>query len=155
MRKNICKSFNYQWTDIQTATGEQLIQINGIGDVMANAYVSYFQDEKNQVIIRDLLREIEFEAQTSSGTAGDMIFDGLVFVITGSVEHFKNRNELKDIIEAKGGKVTDSVTSKTDYLINNDNLSNSTKNKKAKELSVPIITEQQIVDWIENMVRLD
>ncbi|MEL7654774.1 MAG: helix-hairpin-helix domain-containing protein, partial [Bacillota bacterium] len=151
--KNICKNFNYQWTDIQSATSEQLIQINGVGDVMANAYIKYFQDEKNQVIIQDLLREIEFEAQTSSESAGDMIFDGLVFVITGSVEHFKNRNEIKDTIEAKGGKVTDSVTSKTNYLINNDNLSGSTKNKKAKELGVSIITEQQLLDWIDHSAK--
>ena len=144
--KNICKYFNNSWTDIQKADYLQLIQINGIGDIMANAYVKYFQDEKNRLIVEDLLREIEFEEQAAAGPAPDLILEGLTFVITGSVEHFKNRNDLKETIEAKGGKTTDSVTSKTDYLINNDNLSNSTKNKKAKELGVKIITEQQFLD---------
>lgn len=147
--KNICKYFNYNWDDIRNADYLQLIQINGIGDVMANAYISYFQDEKNRVIIEDLLREIELEQQASSAPASGQLLDGLTFVITGSVEQFKNRNELKDTIESMGGKTTDSVTSKTDYLINNDNMSNSTKNKKAKELGVKIITEQQFLDWIK------
>ncbi len=147
--KNICKNFNYQWTAIQAAEYDQLIQINGIGDVMANAYVKFFEEERNQRIIKDLLDETEFEEQISDGLEGDLILDGLIFVITGSVEHFKNRNELKDAIEAKGGKVTDSVTSKTNYLINNDNLSGSSKNKKAKELGVKIITEQEFLDWID------
>ncbi|HVI39197.1 MAG TPA: helix-hairpin-helix domain-containing protein, partial [Anaerovoracaceae bacterium] len=151
--KNICRNFNYQWSDIQNAAFDQLIQINGIGDVMANAYVKFFGDEKNQLIVEDLLREIEFEEQPAAGTASELIFDGLTFVITGSVEHFKNRNDLKETIEAMGGKTTDSVTSKTDYLINNDNLSGSTKNKKAKELGVGIITEEQLLDWIDNDVK--
>ena len=148
--KNICKNFKNQWEEIQKADYEQLIQINGIGDVMANAYVAFFQDEKNQIIVKDLLQEIEFENQTASAVETDLILDGLTFVITGSVEQFKNRNEMKDAIEARGGKTTDSVTSKTNYLINNDNLSNSTKNKKAKELGVRIITEQELLDWFEN-----
>jgi len=151
--KNICKNFNYQWTDIQNADYEQLIQINGIGDVLAKAYVKFFQDEKNKMIVADLLREIEFVKQASSGSSSKVIFDGLTFVITGSVEHFKNRSELKGTIESLGGKVTDSVTSKTDYLINNDNLSNSTKNKKAKELDVKIITEVQLLDWTQNTLN--
>ena len=79
-----------------------------------------------------------------------MIFENIIFVITGSLEKFENRNELKKVIEDRGGKVTDSVTSKTNYLINNDNLSNSSKNKKAKELGISIITENQFVKWIDN-----
>ena len=151
--KNICKNFNYQWPALQSAEYDRLIGINGIGDVMANAYVKYFQDEKNQAMIQDLLKEIEFEEQAAPAAGSDLIFDGLIFVITGSVEHFKNRNELKDAIETKGGKVTDSVTSKTNYLINNDNLSGSSKNKKAKELGVSIITEAQFLDWLENSIK--
>ena len=151
--KNICKNFNYNWNDIQNADSDQLIQINGIGDVMANAYVKFFQSEKNIIIVEDLLRELEFEERAASGEAADLIFDGLTFVITGSVEQFKNRNEMKAEIELRGGKVTDSVTSKTNFLINNDNLSNSTKNKKAKELGIGIVTETQIVEWIGNAIR--
>lgn len=151
--KNICKYFNYNWADIQNADYEQLVQINGIGSVMANAYVSFFENEHNRLIVEDLLREIEFEEQAAAAPAAGLMLDGLTFVITGSVEHFKNRNELKDAIEALGGKTTDSVTSKTNYLINNDNLSGSAKNKKAKELGVEIITEQEFLDWINNNVK--
>lgn len=151
--KNICKHFDSNWMAIQSADFEQLIQINGIGSVMANAYVNYFKNEHNRQIVEDLLREIEFEEQAAAGPVSGLILDGLTFVITGSVEHYKNRNELKGEIEALGGKTTDSVTSKTDYLINNDNLSGSAKNKKAKELGVAIITEQQFLDWIKNNVK--
>jgi len=149
--KNICKNFKYDWKEIQNADYDQLIQINGIGDVMAKAYVNYFNDEDHQLIVADLLREIEFEEQTASVSTSEQIFEGLTFVITGSVEQFKNRNEMKETIESLGGKTTDSVTSKTNYLINNDNLSGSTKNKKAKELGVSIITEEQLLDWIVKM----
>ncbi len=151
--KNICKNFRYNWADIQNADYDQLIQINGIGSVMANGYVSFFQNEHNRLIVEDLLREIEFEEQPAAEPSSEGILSGLTFVITGSVEQFKNRNELKEAIEALGGKTTDSVTSKTDYLINNDNLSGSSKNKKAKELGVPIITEQQFLDWINGKER--
>jgi len=146
--KNICKYFNNNWEDIQKADYDQLVQINGIGAVMANAYVNFFQNDHNRQNVEDLLREIEFEQQTPAGSSAEMIMDGLTFVITGSVEQFKNRNEVKETIESLGGKTTDSVTTKTDYLINNDNMSNSTKNKKAKELGVKIITEQELIDWI-------
>jgi DNA ligase (NAD+) len=146
--KNICKYFNNNWEGIQKADYDQLVQINGIGAVMANAYVNYFQNDHNRQNVEDLLREIEFEQQTPAGSSAEMILDGLTFVITGSVEQFKNRNEVKETIESLGGKTTDSVTTKTDYLINNDNMSNSTKNKKAKELGVKIITEQELIDWI-------
>ena len=78
-----------------------------------------------------------------------MIFEGKTFVITGSVHHFANRNEVKEVIEAKGGKVTGSVTSNTDYLINNDVNSTSSKNKKAKELGIPIITEEEFLKMLE------
>lgn len=151
--KNICKYFNYSWPDIQNADYEQLVQINGIGSVMANAYVNFFENEHNRLIVEDLLREIEFEEQAAAAPASELMLEGLTFVITGSVEHFKNRNELKDAIEVRGGKTTDSVTSKTNYLINNDNLSGSSKNKKAKELGVAIITEQQFLDWINNNAK--
>ncbi|WP_312493387.1 BRCT domain-containing protein, partial [Anaerosporobacter sp.] len=91
----------------------------------------------------DLLKEVSFEEEAVNES--DLIFENMNFVITGSVEHFANRNEVKELIESKGGKVTGSVTSKTNYLINNDNMSNSSKNKKAKELHVPIITEEEFM----------
>lgn len=153
--KNICRHFAYDWTAIQNADYEQLVQINGVGGIMANAYIKFFQDEKNRVIVEDLLREIEWEEQASDGSSSDMIFDELTFVITGSVEHFKNRSELKETIESMGGKTADSVSSKTNYLINNDNTSNSTKNKKAKELGVKIITEEQLLGWINKGGEFD
>ncbi|MDP4091817.1 MAG: NAD-dependent DNA ligase LigA [Bacillota bacterium] len=146
--KLICKKFNYNWNDVQNATYEQLLEVNGIGEVMANAYVSFFNDDKNRIIVGDILEEIEFEAVKAA--TEKLIFENINFVITGTVEHFENRDELKDIIEEKGGKVTGSVTSKTHYLINNDILSGSSKNKKAKELGVRIITENEFLDWLNN-----
>lgn len=145
--KAICKHFGYDWKAIQSATYDELIQIYGIGHVMAKAYVDFFENEKNLRMVEDILTEINLEEVDIP--AGGMFLENLTFVITGSVEHYKNRNELKAAIEEKGGKVTDSVTKKTDYLINNDSLSNSSKNKKAKELGVPIITEEQLVQWME------
>lgn len=146
--KNISRAFGHDWSRIENASFEELTQIDGIGNIMAKAYLDFFQNEKNQRIIKDLLQELEFEEIAPSSSDQAKNLDGLIFVITGSLEQFKNRNELRDIIEEKGGKVTDSVTSKTSYLINNDILSKSSKNKKAKELGIPIITEQEIVDLL-------
>lgn len=149
--KLICRNFKYDWDAIQKAEFSELVEINGIGDVMADAFVRFFADEKKRIIVEDLLKELEFEAIEAAET--EQVFEDVVFVITGSVEQFKNRDELKELIEAKGGKVTSSVTSKTNYLINNDNLSGSSKNKKAKELGISIITENQFADWLNNGVR--
>ncbi len=151
--KLICRYFKFDWNAIQNAKFSDLIEIGGIGEVMADAYVKFFTDRKKLLIVEDLLKELEFEEIKTTET--EQIFENLVFVITGSVEQFKNRDELKEVIEAKGGKVTGSVTSKTNYLINNDNLSGSSKNKKAKELGISIITENQFVDWLNNGVRPD
>ncbi|PYG89870.1 DNA ligase (NAD+) [Ruminiclostridium sufflavum DSM 19573] len=149
--KLICRNFKYDWSKIAGADFEELIEIGGIGEIMAEAYVSFFRDEKKQVIVNDILKEIEFEAIPASDT--ETIFENINFVITGSVEQFKNRDELKNLIEERGGKVTGSVTSKTNYLINNDNLSGSSKNKKAKELGISIITEGQFVEWLNNGLK--
>ena len=146
--KAICKHFKYDWKATQSASYEDLTQIYGVGHVMAEAYVKFFSNEKNIQAIDDILEEIRFEE--AEVTSGDQIFENLTFVITGSVARYKNRNELKAVIEGKGGKVTDSVTAKTDFLINNDSLSNSSKNKKAKELDIPIITEEQFAGWLES-----
>jgi DNA ligase (NAD+) len=148
--KLISRKFGNNWSKIQNAAFEDLIEIGGIGDVMANAYVKFFSDVKRKVIVEDLLREVELEEAEENNEP--QVFENINFVITGSVEQFKNRDELKEEIEKRGGKVTGSVTSKTNFLINNDNLSNSSKNKKAKELNIKIITESQFVQWLNNGV---
>lgn len=144
--KVICKRFNNDITLVRNADFESLVAIDGIGDVIADAFVKYFNKPENKVIVDDLLKEITFEKEEE--TSKSQIFEGMNFVITGSVEHFKNRKEVQAVIEERGGKVTGSVTSKTTYLINNDNMSNSSKNKKAKELDIPIITEAQFVEML-------
>ena len=149
--KLISRKFGDDWEKIQNAKYEELIEINGIGEVMAKNYVKFFSDEKKKVNVEDVLKEVEIEA--SSKTSSAQIFENYNFAITGSVEHFKNRDELKAAIEERGGKVASSVTSKTNYLINNDNTSNSSKNKKAKELGIEIITEEQFLKWMNTGVR--
>ncbi len=149
--KLISKEFKDDWERIQGATYEELIEISGIGHVMATNYVNFFRNEKKKALIEDVLKEIEFE---SSEQETEQTFENLTFVITGSLSHFKNRDELKAAIEERGGKVTGSVTSKTDYLINNDLLSNSSKNKKAKELGIEIISEDQFVQWMNSGKRI-
>ncbi|WP_312814037.1 NAD-dependent DNA ligase LigA [Sedimentibacter sp.] len=149
--KLICRKFNDDWERIENATYEELIEISGIGNVMAKAYVEFFGNDRNEKIVHDLLDEVTIEKAEENNAA--QLFESLTFVITGSVEQFKNRDELKDVIEERGGKVTGSVTSKTNYLINNDNMSNSSKNKKAKELDIKIITEEQFIDWLNGGVK--
>lgn len=145
--KLICKEFEYDIEKIIHADFESLVGIPGIGDVIADLFVNYFKNEYNQKNVSDLLKEVALELPEA--TSGELKLNGKTFVITGSVEHFANRNEVKEVIEQNGGKVTGSVTSKTDYLINNDNMSNSSKNKKAKELNIPIITEEEFLAMIE------
>ncbi|WP_310604600.1 NAD-dependent DNA ligase LigA [Anaerosporobacter sp.] len=144
--KLICKAYKNDLDAVRNATAETLVEIQGIGDIIAETFVAFFEKEENRKIVDDLLEEVTFEEEVVDES--DLIFDKMNFVITGSVEHFANRNEVKALIESKGGKVTGSVTSKTNYLINNDNLSNSSKNKKAKELEIPIITELEFMEMI-------
>ena len=139
--KLICKAFKNQPEKIQHATAEEIAEIPGMGEVLAGAYVSYFAKEENAQLFQRLLKEVvipEFREETKA-----QLLEGKTFVITGSVHFFKNRAEVKEVIEGLGGKVTGSVTSKTDYLINNDVTSTSSKNKKANELGVPIISEEE------------
>lgn len=142
--KLICKEFGNDFQKVREAEFARLVEIQGIGDVIADTFVKYFKKEENNQIVDDLLKEITFEVEDTA-TSGSQTLENMGFVITGSVEHFKNRNELKATIEQHGGKVTGSVTSKTNYLINNDNTSSSSKNKKAKELGVAIITEVEFL----------
>ncbi len=142
--KMICKHFRYNLEEMRKADSEELCSIDGIGAVLADAWVKYFKEEKNNEALDHLLEDLTFEDEQAE--SGDSSLEGKIFVVTGSVEHFANRKELQALIESKGGKVTGSVTAKTSYLINNDVASNSSKNKKAKELGVPIISE---VDFLE------
>lgn len=141
--KVICKEFQYDIQKMMHLTEEDLNAIGGIGPVLAKAYVDYFAKEKHVEELQRLLGELVIPVEEVNSEA--QIFENMNFVITGSVEHFTNRNEVKAVIESKGGKVTGSVTSKTNYLINNDVNSTSSKNKKAKELGIPIITEEEFL----------
>lgn len=137
----------YPKTDmLEKLTAEELVEIDGIGEVLAKDYVDYFSKEKNLNEYHNLLSELTIKAPEAA--PADSAIAGKTFVITGAVHIWKNRNELKDFIEAKGAKVASAVSSKTDYLINNDITSNSGKNKKAKELDIPIITEEQFKDMV-------
>ena len=144
--KIICKEFQYNIEKMMHLTEEDLNEIAGIGPVLAKAYVDYFAKEKHVEELKKLLAELVIPEEEVNAEA--QIFENMNFVITGSVEHFANRNEVKAVIESKGGKVTGSVTSKTNYLINNDVSSTSSKNKKAKELGIPIITEVEFLEML-------
>ncbi len=141
--KMLCKYFDYDMKRMQTADVETLSAVEGVGEVIATAYVDYMQNADNLQKIERLIQELQIEVPKVD--ADSQALAGLIFVITGSLNHFANRNDLKDLIEQRGGKVTGSVTGKTTCLINNDSASNSTKNKKAKELSVPILTEEEFL----------
>ena len=142
--KVICRAFDYDINRIRKAAEEELTTIDGIGDKMAEKFCEYFADKDNEEKLDRLLSEVVIVKPQINNSAQNM--EGLTFVITGNVEQFTNRKAVKDYIEQRGGKVTGSVTSKTDFLINNDALSGSSKNKKAKELGIPIITEKEFLD---------
>lgn len=143
--KMLCKKYQYELETLKEAKEEELVTIDGIGEIIAKSIVDYFENEHNEMVIQKLLQELSIEKPEEDAQV-EQKMEGLTFVITGSVEHFKNRNEVKAVIEQFGGKVTGSVTGKTNYLINNDNTSNSSKNKKAKELGIPIITEEEFME---------
>ncbi len=144
--KMICRHFSYDLDAMRKAGAEELCAIDGIGAVLADAWVKYFKEEKNNHVLDHLLSDLTFEHEETGNE--DRTLEGKIFVITGSVEHFANRKELQALIESRGGKATGSVTAKTSYLINNDITSNSSKNKKAKELGVPIISETDFLKLI-------
>ena len=141
--KLICKEIGHNPERVMDLTAEDLAAIDGIGDVIAGNYVAYFADAEHRELFEKLLKEVKLPEEQED--VGEQTFAGMNFVITGSVEHFANRNEVKALIESKGGKVTGSVTSKTNYLINNNVESTSSKNKKAKDLGIPIITEEDFL----------
>jgi len=142
----ICSSFGEDLDRIRHAGIPDLSVIEGVGEVIADSIVQYFADEKHNRELDDLLQELRPEKETITES---QIFAGMSFVITGAVSQFENRDAAKAAIEERGGKVTGSVSSKTDYLINNDPLSASSKNRKAAELGIPVITEQELLDMME------
>ena len=141
--KVLCKEYNHDFAALRTATVEDLSAVDGIGPIIAKTFVDYFTDEVHNRIVDHLLTLVTIEKPEESA---DDTLKGKVFVVTGSVNHFANRNELKAFIESKGGKVTGSVTGKTSYLINNDTTSTSSKNKKARELGIPILSEEDFIE---------
>ena len=141
--KVICKYFDDDIEKIRYAEEEEISSIEGIGPVIAGSLADYFKSEENNQKLDHLLSHLHLVHEE---TSAEQVFAGKTFVITGSVEHFSNRSEAKEFIEARGGKVTGSVTKKTDYLINNDKTSASSKNKKAQELGISILSEEDFLE---------
>lgn len=144
--KVICRHFDDDLEKIRHADEEEISAIDTIGPVIAKNLVDYFKKEENNRKLDHLLTHLHLKKEEKTG---EQIFAGMNFVVTGSVEHFANRGELKEYIEGFGGKVTGSVTGKTNYLINNDISSNSSKNKKARELGIPILSEEAFLSLVK------
>ncbi len=144
--RTIARACENKWETICNLSKQDLVEIEGIGEVMAKAYVDFFADARNSRIVSDLLEVLTLDESFDKQSGGAL--SGLTFVITGKVSHFENRDKLKEAIMAAGGKAAGSVSSKTDYLINNDSTSASAKNKKARELGVKIITEDEFIDML-------
>ncbi len=144
--KLITKQYPVALTEFSKITAEELCEIDGIGDVLADSFVEYFTEDGRQEFLSELelILNIQYPVQSSE----TQIFEGKTFVITGSLENFSNRKECKEKIESLGGKVAGSVSKNTDYLVNNDNTSQASKNKKAKELGIAIITEADLLQMI-------
>lgn len=142
--KMICREYNDDLNRMMEADVEELSLIDGVGSVIAGTFHNYWQSEKNWEDVKLLLSELTIENMEVDEYAQTL--KGLVFVVTGSLNHFDGRSALKEAIEQKGGKVTGSVTGKTTCLINNDSTSNSTKNRKAKDLNVPVLTEEEFME---------
>ena len=144
--KLIAEACSDEWDKIISLSENELQNIEGIGPVIAKDFVEYFQNQAKLEEVQQLRSELILEKQTRSG---EKYFYGLTFVITGKLQIYQNREELKEIIEGAGGKVSGSVSNKTSYLINNDLSSMSGKNKKAKELGISIVDEATVANWIE------
>ena len=141
--KVICREFAFDVEEMISADEERLSSIDGVGEVLAGAFCSYFSKQENVEQFKLLLEELDLEKETVD-RSNDAV-NGKVFVVTGSLQYFENRDTLKTKIESLGGKVTGSVTGKTDALINNDITSTSSKNKKVAQLNVPVITEETFI----------
>jgi len=145
--KLIARTFGNDLGKVMGADAESLMEIEGIGPVLADNFVKFFKNEWNREETKKLAEQLHFRAaETGADSAAEAsAFAGKTFVITGDVHVFRNRREVTDLIESLGGKAAGSVSAKTAYLINNDILSGSSKNKKAKELGIPIITEEDFI----------
>lgn len=141
--KMLCRYFQFDLARLRNASAEELAEIDGIGEVIALSVRAFFDEEKNREQLERLLPELNIAVEVIE--EGAQTLAGMSFVITGSLHHFENRNLLKEEIERKGGKVTGSVTGKTTCLVNNDTASQSSKNKKAKELGVRIVSEEEFL----------
>lgn len=142
--KMICREYKNDLKRLLNAPAEELADIDGVGPVIAGTFAAFFAEEKNRKALEALLSEVTLEQETFSDAP--LSLSGKSFVVTGSLNHFENRNALKEKIEALGGKVTGSVTGKTVCLINNDSTSDSSKNKKARELGVSVLTEEEFIE---------
>ena len=140
--KVICRHFDDDLEKIRRADEEEVSSIDTIGPVIARSLTEYFADSENNRKLDHLMSHLAIKKEEKKG---EQIFQNMNFVITGSLEHFDNRNQAKELVESLGGKVTGSVTKKTNYLINNDTTSNSSKNKKARELGIPVISEEEFL----------
>ena len=145
--KLICNEFDNNIDRLVTLSEEELASIDGIGDVIAKEWVNTFNNEQFKKELDDLLKEVMFTDVKKDSS--NLVLKGKIFVITGSLEHYENRDKLVEYIESLGGKASSSVSAKTSYLINNDITSTSGKNKKAKELGVPIITEEEFINMVK------
>jgi len=141
----ISRACRNDWERIKNITSEELIEIDGIGSIMADNYRAFFDNPEKRRIAEDIYKQVIIEQEFEADGEENSDIAGRTFVVTGSLSYFKNRDELKELITKLGGKVAGSVSKKTDYLINNDIASGSSKNKSAKENGVPIITEEQFI----------
>lgn len=146
MAKLVCKKYPVRLTQMGDLTIDELLLVDGIGEKLAKSFVAFFIQKEN----RNLVEKLEQILRISMPEQNDSVkLEGMTFVITGSLSHFENRNRCKDEIERAGGKVSGSVSKKTNYLVNNDIQSSSSKNKKAKELGIPIITEEELISMLK------
>lgn len=148
--KLIARAAEFDFEKIMRFDVHELLEIHGIGDIMATDFVEFFRDEKKMAEIRELLNEVSFDEAEKEMLADVELkpLSGKVFVITGALSRYRNRDEMAADIEKHGGSVASAVSKNTDFLVNNDVASGSSKNKKAKELGIPIITEEDLIERI-------
>ena len=151
--KAVCRAFGNDLDRIMKADRDSLLEIRDIGPVLADNFISYFADDKNIRRALDLAEVLTFKKAEDEGVT-EQIFEGMTFVITGDVRHFPNRKAVEAVIEKLGGKASGSVSSKTSYLINNDITSRSSKNVKAAELGIPVITEEDFIAMLPEELKL-
>lgn len=148
--KLLCANFEFDLEKIKQATEEELVQVEGFGGIIAHSICAYFKEEEHLKLLEDALQYLSILLPEQAAEGEESPLNGLTFVVTGDLEHFANRKELQALIEKGGGKVTGSVTKKTNFLINNDIHSVSSKNKKAAELGIPILSEN---DFMERFLK--